>query len=304
MQYISYLLFRLFRLLMKIVPFWLLYLLSDFMFVLFYYVIRYRRAVVLGNLTRSFPDKSQQEIKKIMRAFYSHFGDILVESIKGYGMTQKQIDKRYRILNPEIVDDLYEANRGLIACAYHYGNWEWGIMAVASKFKHQAISLYMPVANKHIERYLKKLRADNGMEMVSIRETKEAFMVERKRPPMIIMAADQNPSPLKNAIWMKFLNQITACIHGPEAYSKKMDFPLIFFDVKKVKRGYYTLEVKRLIDNPRQTELGEITKAYMSTVEKLINQKPDFWLWSHKRWKYTLEQYNEHGRALFPDLDK
>lgn len=303
MNYIIYLLFRAFRLIMRVVPFWLIYFFSEILFLLLYYVIGYRRKIVNTNLTNSFPEKSEKEIKKIMRQFFRHLADTMLESIKGYGMTQAQINKRYKVINPEIVDDYYESNRSLIALASHYGNWEWGISAVSSQSKHHPIALYMPIANKYIERYMKKMRANGGTEMVSIRDTKEAFMAERSKPAVFIMAADQNPSPLKNTIWMKFLNQRTACIHGPEAYSKKMDFPLIYFDVQKIKRGYYTLEIKRIIDNPRETGLGEITKTYMSTLEKIIKAKPQYWLWSHKRWKYNLEDYNNHGRELFPGLD-
>jgi len=303
MQYISYLLFRLFRNLMIITPFWFIYLFSDFIFVLIYYVFGYRKGVVSQNIENSFPDKNKQEIKTIVRKYYRHLSDNIVESVKGYGMNTKQLHKRYKVTNPEILEEYYNSGQNLIALASHYGNWEWGISSVATQFNHQCISLYMPMSNKYVEDYMKKIRAKGGMQLVSVKDTKEAFSANREKPAMFIMAADQNPGKLDYAIWMKFMNQITPCLHGPEAYSKKYDLPLIYFNVQKVKRGYYTLEVTKLIDNPRDTGLGDITIEYMRTVESVITAKPEYYLWSHRRWKRS-GKYQEYGKEKFPGLDQ
>ncbi len=131
------------------------------------------------------------------------------------------------------------------------------------------------------------------MYLVPIWETREAFEESVKNPALFIMAADQNPGKVSKAIWVHFLNRETACIHGPESYARRYNTPLVYFDVQRVKRGYYTLTIRDLYENPSQTETGFVTGLYMQTLEKIIQNKPENWLWSHKRWKRKKKKENE-----------
>ncbi len=270
------------------VPFWLLYAKGWVVFLLIFYVGKYRRKVVTANLHRCFPLKSVKEIAIMSKQFYQHnLAAIFVEGLKGFTMSQKQFKNRYKLINPEILDEYYNNGQDVIALATHYTNWEWGIQAVGSQIKHQAAALYKPLSNKYVESYTKGLRELSGMKMVPINETRTYFQSKKEKPVLYIMAADQFPGGmLDKAIWVNFLGIETPCLHGPESYAKYNNLPTVFFDVKRVKRGFYELELCKLIDNPNETASGEITKKYMQQLELAIFRNPSDWLWSHKRWKH------------------
>ncbi len=269
----------------QILPFKLLYIVSDMFYLLVYYIIRYRKKVVFKNLTNSFPDYTPKQIEQIAKGFYQHFCDITAESIKGFTMSRKQLLERYKVLNPEVSDMYFSQRKSIIQLASHYCNWEWGILSVGMQFQHETISLYKKLKNQYVEKYAKKQRERFGMKMLSIYDTRASFEEKKETPIAYIMAADQSPSNTKKAYWLDFLNQDTACLHGPENYSRMLNMPVVYFNVKKVKRGYYTLEVINIESEPATTAESEITQRYMQTLEKSIKQQPQYWLWSHKRWK-------------------
>jgi len=273
--------------LFRFVPFRLLYIGSWKVYVIIYHLFGYRKKVVLDNLIKCFPDKTDQEIERICKDFYKYnLADIFVEGLKGFTMSQKQYKSRYRIVNPELLDEYYQKGQDVIALATHYGNWEWGIQAVDAQINHQAAALYKPLSNKFVERFTKKLREKSGMKLVSIYDTLAYFQSKKEKPVIYIMAADQFPGDqIGKAIWLEFLGRDTPCLHGPESYARFNNFPVVFFDLKRVKRGYYEMEIKKLVDHPKETQPGDITKKYMQTLELAILAKPQDWLWSHKRWK-------------------
>ena len=293
MKRFSYYIFLGFLFFLKITPFFLLYLVSDLMYFFMYYILKYRRKVVYSNLKNSFPEKSEEGIIEIIKAFYRNLSDILVESVKGYSMSPESFRKRYKIENFEFVAQYLKSGRTVIALASHYGNWEWGVEAVAPVFQEKVVALYKPLSNKYIDKYLDEKRKKGGMHLVPITETREIFEESVNNPTLFIMAADQNPGKVSKAIWVPFLNRETACLHGPESYAKRYNTPLVYFDVQRVKRGYYTLYIKDLYENPAQTEMGFVTGLYMQTLEKIIKDKPGNWLWSHKRWKHKKKKENE-----------
>jgi KDO2-lipid IV(A) lauroyltransferase len=254
---------------------------------LLFYIIRYRKDVVTDNLTKCFPDKKSYEIKKITKLFFkNNLADIFTEGIKGFTMSIKQLRKRYKIINPEILDTYFDKNQDVIAIASHYANWEWGIQALNSQIQHQAAALYKPMSNKQIDNYTKKLREKSDIHLVPINKTLDYFKSKKSKPVIYVMAADQYPGgSMDKAIWTDFLGRKTPCLHGPESYARYNNLPVFFFDVQRVKKGYYTLEIKLLADNPKSMEKGEITKLYMKSLEKRVISKPEDWLWSHKRWK-------------------
>lgn len=286
MKYIEYLFFRFSVELFRFCPFFLLYIISDILSFVLYNVIKYRRNVVFENLKNSFPNKTDKELKSLSKSFYKHLADISLESVKGMTISKKAIKKRYKVKHVNIPNEYYSKSQSILCLTSHYGNWEYGILGTDSAIKHQAIALYLPLSNKYTESYGIKRRRRFGMKMVAVQETKSIFEKTPEVPVAVIMAADQSPSNLSKAIWTKFLNRDTACLHGPEAYAKKINIPVLFLSIKKVKRGYYELHFEKFIDNPAPLEAGKITKLYMERLEKDIVNKPDFYLWSHRRWKH------------------
>jgi len=274
--------------LFRIIPFFLLYIMAWKVYIILFYVLGYRKKVVVDNLTKSFPDKNKQEIKSITKAFYrDNLSPIFAEGLKGFTMSHKQFQKRYIVKNPEILDVYFEKGQDVIALATHYGNWEWGVQSLDAQIKHQAAALYKPMSNPIVEKYSKNLREKFGMHLVSIADTRVYFEKKKEKPTLYIMAADQSPSNTEKAYWVNFLGRNTPCLHGPENYAKFNNLPTVFFDLKRAKRGYYEMEIKKLIDKPLETEPGEITQKYMDLLAEDIKQDQKNWLWSHKRWKHA-----------------
>lgn len=295
MKRITYFFFYIGINLFKVIPFFLLYFISWIAYVIIYHIVGYRKQVVFSNLSRCFSEKSISEIKKLTKNFFkNNLAPVFAEGLKGFTMNQQQFKERYKVLNPEILNEYYDKNQDIIALATHYGNWEWGIQAFDIQVKHQSAALYKPLSNPYVEKYSRKLREKYGMELVPISETRAYFEKKKEKPVVYIMAADQKDGSPHKSAWFDFLGQETACITGPEKYAKYNNLPLVFFDVQRVKKGYYTLEIKKLCDNPLETEPIAITKQYMKKLEEVIKLKPENWLWSHKRWKYTKAEVMAH----------
>lgn len=285
MKWLEYFLFRIFVNLQRITPFPLIYIKSDIVFFLMYHVFRYRKTIVTNNLKRAFPDKSEKVIRQIRRRFYRHLTDVFYETAKGMTASDKALDKRYKILNPEIANQFAEKKQNVLFLATHYGNWEWGIQCFNRQLKHQIVSLYLPLKNKWSESYGLKKRTRSGMKMVAIQETKEAFKIQSDNGLGFILAADQTPSNMARAHWVSFMGQDTPCIHGPEAYGRKLEYPLVFIDIRKVKRGHYEIQLEEMPFDPEQDAQGQLTCKYMKRLEQVLHETPEYWLWSHRRWK-------------------
>ncbi len=285
MQYLIYLFFLWSVYFIAIVPFWMLYAYSDLVAFVFHRIFRYRKKVIVENLKKSFPEKSDKEINTITRKTYKNLTDIVVESIKTFTMSTENISKRFKVINPEILDEYYTKGQSIIGVTGHYGNWEWGAMAGSLQIRHRAVAIYKPLSNKYIDNYIKRTRAENGTLLKSIYKTEETFKNFKNQTCIFLLVADQSPSSTKKAVWVDFLNQDTACLHGPEKYAKMYNYPVVFLSIKRVKRGNYELIAEKLIENPSKLNEGEVTKLYMNKLEQIIREKPEDWLWSHKRWK-------------------
>ncbi len=285
MQYLLYLIFLFSIYFMAIIPFWLLYQFSNILAFLFNYVFQYRKKVIITNLRNSFPEKSDKEINRIARKAYKNLTDIIVESIKGYTISDKEIQKRFKIKNPELLNEYFYSGQSAICVTAHYGNWEWGAIAGSLQIKHKSIAIYKPLTNKYIDAFIKRRRAENGTLLKSIQKTTETFKKYKNQTCIYILVADQSPSAVKKAYWIDFLNQDTACLHGPEKHARNNNYPVFFLNIQRIKRGYYELTVEKLLEEPAITREGEITQKYMRRLEEIIKEKPENWLWSHKRWK-------------------
>lgn len=287
MNRIVYILFLLGINIFRFIPFWMLYAMAYFVYLIIFYLVGYRRNVVEDNLSKCFTDKDVHEIKLMSKQFYKHnLSAIFVEGLKGFTMSTRSFSIRYQVMNPEILNEYFEKGQDVIALASHMTNWEWGIQAVGNQIRHQAAALYKPLTNEFIEEYTQKLRAQAGMKMVPITHTRAYFESKKEKPVLYIMAADQFPGgTFSKAIWVNFLGRDTACLHGPENYARFNNLPLVFFDVVRIRRGYYQLTIKKVEDSPMETEKGEITAKYMGLLEEAVKKNPTDWLWSHKRWK-------------------
>lgn len=279
--------------LVRIMPFRVMYFFSDLMYLFLYYMTGYRRKVVEDNLRNSFPGKDKEELKKLIKKFYHHLCDISLESLKGFSMSPDEIRKRHHILNPELAD--FYADRGIsvIAAPGHYNNWEWGSLSPGLQMKFNIVAFYKPMSNKHTDRYARLHRAKFGTQLRSIRSTAGTFDEMKDTPTAFIMAADQSPSNLKDCYWFDFLHRDTAWLHGPEKYARLYNMPVIFVDIQKVKRGYYTLKLVVITEDPASLPDGEITRRYAKHIETSIINEPAYWLWSHKRWKHSRQGSGE-----------
>jgi Kdo2-lipid IVA lauroyltransferase/acyltransferase len=285
MKYIEYLTFRAIKTLLSIVPFKLLYALSNVCSLILQYVIKYRFKTIRENLRQSFPIKSNRRIRQITRQYYKYLCDVSLESIKGYSTSTAKLLKRYHCVNPELTNHYFDKGQSIIIALSHYGNWEWGTQVASSVFKHDVATFYKPMSNKYIDEYMQNLRMLRGMELLSIYETHRITQKSGEKPKAYFMVSDQSPGNPKKAHWMKFLNQDTACMRGIESYARIFNLPVIYLDIQRQSRGYYTVEMQEICNTPSDIPLGGITEAYMKKLEKIIEKKTEYWLWSHRRWK-------------------
>lgn len=267
-----------------LIPFPVLYFFSDILFVFFYKITGYRKKVVYDNLRKSFPDKTEAEIEKIMRAFYKHLSDITLEGLKAFAIRKKEMLRRFKITDYEVVKKYYEQDKSIIATASHYANWEWGGIG-AQVIPHKLFSLYKELKNPLIDKYAKKSRSNWGANMVSIRKTYRMFDREYEKPAIFFMLADQSPSNAYKAYWLRFLGRETAFLHGPEKYAKLFNLPVVYAEVNRVKRGFYEIIFHDITDKPQNLPEGDLTRRYKEILENQIKKDPTQWLWSHKRWK-------------------
>ncbi len=285
MNFLIYLLFRFFVFWFHLIPFSLLYFISDILYYWFYYIHRYRKKTVFRNLTNAFPGKSSGEIRDIARGFYHYMVDILLESLKSFTMNEKDMARRYQCRQPDFLKEFYKNNRSVICVAGHYNNWEWGGVATGSQVLHKPVGFYKPLTNKFIDNYVNRTRVRGRTVLASITHTSDHFNKSWEEPCLFFMVADQSPYSARLAIWMSFLNQDTAVLHGPEKYAHIYNLPVVFAKVNKIKRGFYEMEFILLEEDPSTSPQGEITRKYIQALEKVIIENPCNYLWSHRRWK-------------------
>lgn len=266
-------------------PLGILYIFTDFFFLILATVFPYRKKVIEENLKRSFPNKSPKELKQLKRQFYLHFCDLLAEGIKNLSISKKELSRRFKVNNPELMDDLFSQNKSVILVSGHYNNWEWLISSQSFLFKHQAMGIGMPMTSKFWDKKINERRMRYGMKVIHAKNFKDEIQKNSEYPIAILTLADQSPGDSTKAYWTKFLNQETAVLFGVEQMAHTYDFAVVFFATRKVTRGYYEMDLKLITDNPRKLEWGSITEKHLHLLEKEIIDKPEHWIWSHKRWK-------------------
>ncbi len=271
-------------------PFWFWYGVSDVLFVLVYFVIGYRKKVVLGNLDIAFPEKSAVEKQKIAKRFYRHFTDFLVENIKSFSMSQATLAKRFRMLNHDILSaHIQQHNKGAVIAMSHQFNWEWLIdMAEYMPAQAQTMAAYTPLSNKVLDKLIQanRSRFDSVLVSSSLLPMQVKVWQEEGVSPIVGLIADQSPQA-SYKFWAPFFGVEVPVFTGIEMLSKRFDLDLWFMHVRKRKRGHYEAYFELITDKPSTYSKGELTALYLAKVEEQIKAQPDTYLWSHRRWKHA-----------------
>ncbi len=275
---------------LAILPFRVLYVISDILFYPLYYVIRYRRKVVRANLTSCFPEKTLREIKALEKQFYHHFCDYIIETVKLMHVSDQEMDRRIRYTNPDILQDLLKNGKSVFLMLGHYGNWEW-ITSVMRLIDEKTVfggQIYRPLRNKAADHFFLELRKRFNSTGIPKNDTlREILSLHRDKRQMVIgFIADQTPSRNNLHYWTMFLNRETPVLTGAEKIARKINAAILFVDMKKVKRGYYEATFKTITENAKETSDFEITEKYIRQMELSILDAPQYWLWTHKRWKH------------------
>ncbi len=268
-------------------PMRILYIKSDFIYLFMFYIIGYRKKVVLENLKLSFPEKSDAELRTISKKFFKHFIDLIMESVKAFSISKKQISKRYTYKNPELVNELIKKGKNIALVGAHQANWEWSI-SLPLVLDINVYGAYTKLNNKYFENWLRKSREKFGVIGYKTSDTVRGIQknMNNKKQGAYILLSDQSPQPHKTYYWRDFFN-IKVPVHtGAEMLSKKFDLVVINYVTRKVKRGYYETEFQLITDTPKTYKDYQITDAYTKLTEDNIKLQPELYLWSHRRFKH------------------
>lgn len=272
--------------LISLLPFWLIYQLSNVIYLLLYHVIRYRRKVVDENLRNSFPEKLTAELDIIAKQYYRYLADLIVEGIKLLSISKKAVMKRVKVSNPEMITDIFNQGQSVIGVLGHYGNWEMGALRFSQLFEEKRIIVYKPLNNKFFDERLKRLRSKFGATLVEMKNIMRKLVQYRDERTVTVLVGDQTPAQSEINYYTNFLNQPTAVFLGVEKLAKITNSVIIFCDIRRIKRGYYQCSFIPMFAEPNATKEYEITNAHVQYLEQVIRAAPQYWLWSHRRWKY------------------
>ncbi len=271
--------------LLSLLPMRILYLLSDGLSFLFYYVIRYRRGVVMDNLAIAFPERSEIERARIAKKFYRNFTDNLLETVKLLSAGPSFAKDRLIIDNPELLDAFYDSGRKCHLHLAHTFNWEIANAAMPLLTRYTFLVAYMPIENKALDRLFLHLRARTGTILLPATRMHRSILPYRNEQYLLTLVADQAPPSPETAYWLDFFGRPTPFLRGPERGARIADIPVIFVRFYKTARGHYRVHLVTGADHPAQLPEGELTRRYARFLEEAIAQDPALWLWSHKRWK-------------------
>ncbi len=257
------------------------------MYVVLYKLLGYRKGVVLTNLRKSFPEKSEKEIEQIASNYYKYLCDLFLETFKTLTVSRKTMLK-HCYFSPQalkVFDDLAAENKSVVLVMGHFGNWEWAGNTFSMQCKHQLYVIYHPIRNKYFDWLMYRMRTRFGTKLIAMKDTFREMLANREELNATAFIADQTPAP-ENAYWTEFLNQDTPVFKGTELIARKVNYTIVYAKVKRVKRGYYEIFAEVLHDNPKSTTDGEISELHTKKLEQDIIEQPEIWLWSHRRWKH------------------
>lgn len=273
----------------SITPFALLYLKSDVYCFLLYHLVRYRRKVVRDNLVNAFHEKTAAEIKLIERRYYHRLCDLFVEGCKLMHMKPEALSRRVTFTNPEMIRELYTKGRSVFCGMSHSGNWEWYNKLSWTLSDHKNVAVYKKLKNQYFDAFMLNLRRkdiEDSMEMIEASDVKKALASRNNGLDMILILGDQSPRGAESDYWTTFLHRDTCWYYGLEKLAKSMDYSVVFVEMNRVRRGYYSVTFQMISEKPRQSEEGAVMEQYVRHIERLIQNHPENWLWSHRRWKH------------------
>jgi len=287
MQFLAYIIIYPFLWLISILPFRLLYAFSDLIYLFVYKLFGYRINTVKKNLNLVFPEKSEDEINDITKKFYHHLCDMIVESIKSLTISEAEMKAHFTFTNVDEIHKLEKANKSIVLMCAHYGSWEW-IFILQKHINHNGYAIYKRLANKYFDRLVKRIRAKYNSHLITTKETIPILTKAKNRGELTIngFISDQSPKANKAFHWNEFMG-IKVPVHtGAEMLAKKLDMAVVFFKVKKIKRGFYETTFETITLNPKEYKDYDITDIFLKFVEKQIHEAPEYYLWTHKRWKH------------------
>ncbi|APY12245.1 lipid A biosynthesis acyltransferase [Seonamhaeicola sp. S2-3] len=293
MQLLTYIIVYPFLWCISKLPFKLLYLISDGVYLLLYYIIGYRKKVVTSNLQLVFPNKSEKEIISLRKKFYKHLCDMFLEMIKTVSISEKELKKRFLITNPEEFKRLETLNKSIILIFGHYASWEWAIV-VQCYINFKGLGVYKKLRNKHFDKLVRNIRSKFNTELISTKETINTITNYETSGIKTITGflSDQSPKIKKEVYWGKFMGIEVPCFTGAERLAKKLDFSTAYLKINKVKRGYYQAEIITLAENSNIYKDYELTDMFLKELEKQIYETPEYYFWTHKRWKHRNKKPN------------
>lgn len=294
MQLLAYIIIYPFLWIISILPFKLLYLFSDLVYIFVYHVFGYRKKTVLTNLNLCFPNKTDTELKIITKKFYHHLCDMILESIKSITISEVEIKKRYVFTNVEEIHELEKENKSIVLFMGHYASWEW-IFILQRHINHKGYAVYKELSNKYFDALVKRIRAKYDSYLITTKETFPILTKAKENNELTLngFAFDQSPKLNRAAYWQHFMG-VNVPVHvGGEILAKRLDMATLFLKVKKVKRGYYEATFLDIIKEVNNIEDYKITDASLKRVEEQIREAPEYYLWTHKRWKHARKTSKE-----------
>jgi lauroyl/myristoyl acyltransferase len=268
-------------------PFRLFYWFSDCIYILVYYIIGYRKKIVRNNILIALPHVSEEKRLVIEKKFYHHMCDMFLEMIKTMSISSEEMKERFKITNIELLKEYEQKNKSIILLAAHYASWEW-LLSINESTSFKCYGVYKKVNNKYFDAKVRAIRSKFKSILVTTDNTIALINDNEKNGVMSLygLASDQSPQVHKTFHWQQFMG-ITVPVHtGAEMLAKRYDLEVVFAKVKKVKRGYYEATFVRIANNPKSIPDYEITDAYLKEVERQILEAPEFYFWTHKRWKH------------------
>lgn len=288
MQFLAYIIIYPFLWIISILPFRLLYVISNVLYLLLYYVVGYRKKVVTNNLKLVFPNKTKKEINLVRKNFYKHLSDMFLEMAKTMTISKNMLDKRFKLKNPEELKRLESLNKSIVLMYAHYASWEWSI-AIQNHIHYHGLGIYKKLANSYFDKLVRDIRSKFNTKLIN---TKQAISTINQyelkgEKSVIAFISDQSPRLTNKVYWANFMGIDIPCFTGAERLAKKLDLTVAYLKISKLKRGYYEGEIITLAENPKTYNDYQITDLFLKEVEKQIYETPEYYFWTHKRWKHA-----------------
>ena len=290
MQFVFFILLYPLLWLISILPFRLLYVLSDAIYLLIYYVLGYRKKTVRQNLAMALPHLSAKERLIVEKKSFRHLCDMFLEMIKTMTISKKEIEKRFVLTNIEVYHQLEKEGKSIALMCAHYASYEW-VISMNHHITFSGYAIYKRIRNKYFDKLVRDIRSKFKAYLITTKETKMVIEENIKNGTLGVygFASDQSPRPTENMYWYKFMGIETPIHIGAELLAKRYDMNVIYLKVKKVKRGYYEGTFEVLTTDIKSIPNFKLSEQFMDKVEQQILEAPEYYLWTHKRWKHKKE---------------